>query len=664
MGVTRTAASLGLALGTLGGRVAPGQTFVHLFEWSWDDIARECEQWLGPKGFSAVQISPPNEHARGDSWNVRYQPVSYTLESRSGTQVQFEAMVGRCKAVGVGIYADVVINQMAPGSGTGFAGSPFGNRTYPPLYSAEDFHHFPDTATMNCGVNNYQNKTNIQYCDLLGMPDVCTGCPTVQAKIAAYIARMQDLGIAGFRVDAAKHMNANELRDILSNVDHDLYRFLEVLKEPDEAVQPPEYFDLGQITEIGFGSTLGNKFKKTGLLWPDMEKLGASWGLMDSEKAIVFLDNHDTQRSTAGITYKDGAVYTMANVFMLAWPYGYPKVMSSFKFETKDQGPPSIPVHGQDGGVHCGVNASWVCEHRWTAIANMVAWRKQAADAPVTMFKVGDGDTYGNVLSFCRGSVACVAFNRDEQTPWDAVVEVSMPEGVYCNVAESDDRNCSNVAVLSGGQVHLTVPPLGVVAFHVGKRASDSSRGSHATGGADDSSEQSVSDSSRASHAGGIDDTSTWPPADDRSVARSSDSDSLLDTEHSERHRAGLDLTTGLLQVNASSGYQAHLKAAELAKRTRDALRAEMEEAKRFLEELAPQYHAAEQHLTRLLSRGPWARMAHDAEEHEDQRDERLNAYFAKIAMLEGRLAELKENLVEQGRLAVAKENLTLHDRI
>ena len=49
---------------------APGQiatpdnrtAFVQLFEWKWTDIARECETYLGPKGFAAVQVSPPNEH--------------------------------------------------------------------------------------------------------------------------------------------------------------------------------------------------------------------------------------------------------------------------------------------------------------------------------------------------------------------------------------------------------------------------------------------------------------------------------------------------------------------------------------------------------------------------------------------------------------------------
>jgi len=41
--------------------------FVHLFEWSWDDIAKECG-YLGEKGYAAVQVSPPNEHIQGPEW--------------------------------------------------------------------------------------------------------------------------------------------------------------------------------------------------------------------------------------------------------------------------------------------------------------------------------------------------------------------------------------------------------------------------------------------------------------------------------------------------------------------------------------------------------------------------------------------------------------------
>lgn len=39
--------SLGIGLTT---QPVNANTFVHLFEWQWDDIAQECENWLGPKG--------------------------------------------------------------------------------------------------------------------------------------------------------------------------------------------------------------------------------------------------------------------------------------------------------------------------------------------------------------------------------------------------------------------------------------------------------------------------------------------------------------------------------------------------------------------------------------------------------------------------------------
>ncbi|MGH9887570.1 MAG: hypothetical protein ACREBE_18715, partial [bacterium] len=138
---------------------APGQiatpdnrtAFVQLFEWKWTDIARECETYLGPKGFAAVQVSPPNEHnwiTSGDGapypWWMRYQPVSYSLDSsRSGNRAQFIDMVNRCNAVGVGIYVDAVINHMTSGTGTiSSAGNhPWGFESYPGVpYGTGDFH--------------------------------------------------------------------------------------------------------------------------------------------------------------------------------------------------------------------------------------------------------------------------------------------------------------------------------------------------------------------------------------------------------------------------------------------------------------------------------------------------------------------------------------------
>ena len=108
--------------------LTPSRTaFVHLFEWTWNDVAQECEAFFGPNGYAAVQISPLNEHLlladRQFPWCQRYQPVSYQLISRSGDRTQLVNMIRRCHAAGVKVYADAVINHMVGvGQGIGSAG--------------------------------------------------------------------------------------------------------------------------------------------------------------------------------------------------------------------------------------------------------------------------------------------------------------------------------------------------------------------------------------------------------------------------------------------------------------------------------------------------------------------------------------------------------------
>jgi hypothetical protein len=76
-----------------------GGASVQLFEWSWSDVASECEIFLSKKGYKGVQVSPPTDHIKGSQWWTRYQPVTYSLISRSGNGSQFKDMVNRCRKV-------------------------------------------------------------------------------------------------------------------------------------------------------------------------------------------------------------------------------------------------------------------------------------------------------------------------------------------------------------------------------------------------------------------------------------------------------------------------------------------------------------------------------------------------------------------------------------
>ena len=340
--------------------------FVQLFEWKWTDVAKECETQLGPKGFAAVQISPPSEHnwvTSGDGapypWWMRYQTVSYSLDrSRSGTRAEFQNMVSRCNAVNVAVYADVVINHMSGGtSGTSSAGRGWSWHSYPGLYSDPDFH------SPVCTVNNYNDAWNVQNCELSGLQDLNTGSSYVRGKIADYLVDLAGMGVKGFRVDAAKHISPTDLGAIIDNVNSRLavkpYWFLEVIGAPGEAVQPNQYFGLSgnqvNVTEFAYGPQLYGKFSCCGKL-ADLRTFGETWGLMPSNRAVAFTDNHDKQRGHGGggsyLTYHDGATYDLANVFMLGWPYGYPVVMSSYAFYTGSSYDTSFgPPYYSDGST-------------------------------------------------------------------------------------------------------------------------------------------------------------------------------------------------------------------------------------------------------------------------------------------------------------------------
>lgn len=86
---------------------------------------------------------------------------------------------------------------------------------------------------------------------------------------------------------------------------------------------------------------------------------------------LTFVDNHDTQRHGGVLTYKEEYLYKLAQAFHLAHEYGFKRVMSSYYFDDPDAGPPG-PLGKEGPGKNAGCGLGWVCEHRWSTIANMV----------------------------------------------------------------------------------------------------------------------------------------------------------------------------------------------------------------------------------------------------------------------------------------------------
>ncbi|MEM0981843.1 MAG: alpha-amylase family protein [Cyanobacteria bacterium P01_H01_bin.58] len=457
-------------------RTPESAVIVHLFEWTWSDVAQECEAFLGPQGFTAVQISPPQEHIvlpeANYPWWQRYQPVSYQLISRSGDRAQLQDAIQRCRQAGVAIYADAVINHMAAiETAVGSAGSTFRRYDYPELYAPEDFH------PCRTEITDYQDAAQVTQCELVSLPDLNTSSATVQKRLADYLVDLAELGVAGLRIDAAKHMAHQDLGAILQQVrdrvEPDPYIYQEVIDPGTEAIKKQNYYPLGSVVEFEYGRRVGEAFLNQGdRTLADLQSLVDDDRLVPSAQAVVFIDNHDKQRGHGGggtyLTYKDGPLHTLAMVFMLAYPYGQPRIMSSYTFEDSDQGPPAMTdgrtrtVHAPDS-VGCGT--AWVCEHRQPAVANMVKFRTVTQ----TVGKVTDWWSNGrNQIAFGRGDRGFVIINR-EDTPFTGTFQTQLPAGQYCDVIHQNVKaqDCTALITVSQqGQFRTTVPPLDAIAIH------------------------------------------------------------------------------------------------------------------------------------------------------------------------------------------------------
>ncbi|KAG5285029.1 hypothetical protein AALO_G00033270 [Alosa alosa] len=382
-------ALLGLCAAQHNPHTKHGRTaIVHLFEWRWADIAAECERYLGPNGFGGVQISPPHESIVVNSpwrpWWERYQPISYNLCSRSGNENELRDMIARCNNVGV------------------------------------------------------------RDCHLVGLLDLALEKDFVCGKVADYMNKLIDMGVAGFRMDACKHMWPGDLSAVFGRL-HNLNT---------------------RVTEFKYGARLGGVMRKwNGDKLSYLKNWGEGWGMMASDKALVFVDNHDNQRGHGAggasiVTFWDSRLHKMAVGFMLAHPNGFTRVMSSYRWDRnfvngKDQndwmGPPS---HGDGSTKPVPINPDstcgdgWVCEHRWRQIRNMVGFRNVVNGQHFTNW----WDNGSNQIAFGRGNRGFIVINNDDSN-LDMTLNTGLPGGTYCDVisGQKDGGRCTGKQVNVGG---------------------------------------------------------------------------------------------------------------------------------------------------------------------------------------------------------------------
>ena len=435
------------------------QIGLQLFMWPWDSIAQECE-FLGESGVDWVLTSPPQEHIQGQAWWTVYQPVSYQIESRFGSREQFANMVSSCAEHDVAIIADAVINHMsASAAGIGVAGTEFTKYEYPGLYSVDDFHKC--TLTANGDIQDYRDQQQVQTCELLGLSDLNQTRENVQRQILGYLNDLLDLGVAGFRIDAAKHISPADLKTIIDQLPEGTRVIHEVIRGGGEPIQPEQYLDSGDVWEFDYARSLKGYFKNE-VITPAASPIRFR-DFTPSNQTVSFVSNHDTERNGQTLSYKQARYFELATAMMLAEDYGQPMLYSSYAFENYDSGPAQLgktvdPVvcEGVSGPKQTYSDLEWICQHRWESTVRMIQFRDRVSDAAVVEQHRERG-VYGFAREG-RGYFITNVFDSQEVT---VSVPTTLPDGDYLNLIDGETFE------ITGGLLSTTLQPMSAIALMV-----------------------------------------------------------------------------------------------------------------------------------------------------------------------------------------------------
>lgn len=323
---------------------------VDLFGWPYADIEAECNDFLGKAGYMGVKISPPQEAVLSDRWPLSgernpwylvYQPVSYRLHSRMGTRTQLRSMIQTCRANGVRVYADAVVNHMTGagndvsehhrtldgtackkwGAMSSAQGSPY--FTHKSQYEANKYTgarptlEFPAVSfsptDFHCerSIESYEDAFQVQNGWLVGLSDLNTAKPYVRERIAQYFVDLLGIGFSGFRIDAFKHIGPTDAAAILGELNtamggslpSDFLMWGEVLVGPADADMLACNADSG----YNFYKGLDAKYAAAGISAADITKLKiwssdypksmpvcGSW-ILPPSRFVVQNDDHDQQ---------------------------------------------------------------------------------------------------------------------------------------------------------------------------------------------------------------------------------------------------------------------------------------------------------------------------------------------------------------------------------
>ena len=254
---------------------------LHCFDWTLADIQEEIPN-IAKAGFTAVQTSPVHERAgKGSVWYDVYRPYDFKIGNGLGSEADLKALCAKAHEYGVKVIVDVVANHTD-------------HPNVAERLKDESLYH------ERFGVGNWHDRHQVTF-GMIGMWDLDTNNPTVQAIIKQYIQDLKACGVDGIRWDAIKHIGLpSEGDSFMQNVvDQEMYNYGEILDSTggDDNVLFPEYQTYMSITDNGYGNGFANSFAGGSI----NESVGNfNQRKAKTEKLVYWGESHDTYANDGG----------------------------------------------------------------------------------------------------------------------------------------------------------------------------------------------------------------------------------------------------------------------------------------------------------------------------------------------------------------------------
>lgn len=465
------------------------------WNWSYKNIEARLEQ-LASLGYTTIQVSPPNtikaETAgvkvylgpnADTGWWMFYQPAGFQLNQQPnnslGTKDELKSLVEKAHSYGMKIIADAVINHLGTNGDESqtMLSNPNTIEHVTPLawtfakdiMEANAFHNpffdmqykeDPSRFTKDESVYDMTQGATSH------LPDLDTSTEVVQQAILNYFKECIDIGIDGFRIDAAKHIEnpddgkyasnfwpvvvggANEYA--METLNKKMFYYGEILNSCGVDRPYSSYLKYFEITDSStyygiFDAAAGNPSRYQG---------GYSNG-MDASNAITWSESHDIYMDAV----RDNAIQSTSTINK-RWALAAARDNTAMYF-ARPANAYTTTLGDADDGAWSSTEVKAINQFH-NAMSGESEYISSSGN-----FAYNERGTTGVVIVNCKGTSASINLTMNK-----------LADGTY------EDRITGNTFTCSGGKLTGSMGSTGIVVLYqddVPKVSSNTASGKYYT---------------------------------------------------------------------------------------------------------------------------------------------------------------------------------------